>query len=191
MSRVVGCDEAGCGPAFGDLVAGAVHLPDDVLIPGLTDSKKLSEAKRKKIVADVYDYAHYGVGVVRHDEIDARGLAWARRDVFHRALDDFVDRNGYVPTDIVVDGDLFESWRDVPHTCVPKADQTVPCVSAASVIAKVVRDESVLALCDAHPELDERYALRSNKGYLSPAHKNGLRAHGFSQWHRMSYNVKL
>lgn len=188
---VAGCDEAGCGPAFGDLVAGACVLPEDHGIHGLADSKKLTEARRTALFEQITARCPYGVGVVTSAEIDSRGLAWARRVVFHRALDDLERRSGVVPDEIVVDGTLFESWRGVPHRCEPKADATVPCVSAASVVAKVRRDASVLAMCDADPQLDERYGLRSNKGYLSKRHLEGLRTHGLTPWHRHSYKIRL
>lgn len=193
MPFVAGLDEAGCGPAFGDLVAAACVLPDDGAIAGLGDSKKLS-AKKRAALYDVVVAAcgdAYGVGTVTHAEIDARGLGWARRAVFHRALDDLAARWGRVPDALVVDGTLFEAWRGVPYECVPRADATVACVSAASVLAKVTRDAAVVALCDAHPELDARYGVRSNKGYLTKRHVDGLRAHGWSAWHRRSYNVKM
>ena len=185
---VAGLDEAGCGPALGDLVAAACVLPD--AIAGLADSKKLTPRRRRALYEQITQRCAYGLGVVTNVEIDERGLAWARRAVFHRALDDLVERTGCVPDSLVVDGTLFEPWRGVPYECKPRADATVPCVSAASVLAKVTRDDSVDALCDAHPELDERYGVRSNKGYLAPKHLEGLRAHGFTQWHRCSYKIK-
>ena len=191
---IAGLDEAGCGPAFGDLVAAACVLPEAPegrVIEGLADSKKLTPRRRQALYEQIVAHCSYGVGVVTNAEIDAEGLAWARRIVFHRALDDLATRSGVVPDSLVVDGTLFAPWRGVPYECVPQADATVPCVSAASIVAKVTRDGSIGVLCDAHPELDERYGLRSNKGYLAPKHLEGMRAHGFTQWHRRSYKVRL
>lgn len=190
MVVVAGLDEAGCGPAFGDLVAAACVLPSESGVAGLADSKKLTPKRRRALYAQITERCGYGLGVVSNAEIDARGLAWARRAVFHRALDDLVERTGRVPDSLVVDGTLFEPWRGVPYECVPRADATVPCVSGASILAKVTRDASIDALCDAHPELDERYGLRSNKGYLAPKHLEGLRAHGRTRWHRHSYHIR-
>lgn len=190
MSIVAGVDEAGCGPAFGDLVAVACILPTEPQIEGLTDSKKLTDTRRRKLYETITTHCTYGLGVVTNVEIDERGLAWARRAVFHRALDKLMERLGRLPDSIVVDGTLFEPWRGVPYECLPKADLTVPCVSAASIVAKVTRDDSILALCDAHPELDPQYGLRANKGYLAPKHLTGLKLHGFTPWHRRSYNVR-
>lgn len=191
MRRVAGCDEAGCGPAFGDLVAAACVLPEGHTVEGLADSKKLTERRRQALFQEITAQCAYGIGRVSHTEIDARGLGWARRAVFHRALDDLAERSGSVPDEVIVDGTLYEPWRDVPYRCEPKADATVPCVSAASVLAKVTRDASVHALCDADPTLDERYGLRSNKGYLSKRHLDGLRAHGLTPLHRHSYKIRL
>ena len=133
----------------------------------------------------------HGLGEVTAAEVDALGLGEARRLVFERALDDYAARHPDAPpTRLVVDGTLFRAWRGVPHACVPRADATVPCAAAASVLAKTTRDAQVLAACEADPALDERYALRGNKGYLSAAHVAGLRAHGYDARHRRSYRIR-
>jgi ribonuclease HII len=196
MAPVVraGLDEAGVGPAFGSLWAAAVVLREGQAWPaGLTDSKKLSAARREALRARLEERCAYGLGEVTAAEIDADGLGRARRLVFARALDDLRARFPHepMPTELIVDGTLFgDGWRGVPHTCVPKADATVPEAAAASVLAKTTRDAQVLALCDAEPTLDERYAIRSNKGYLSAAHVAGLRAHGWTAHHRRTYRVR-
>jgi ribonuclease HII len=185
---LVGLDEAGAGPAYGSLWAAAVHLP--VAVDGLADSKALTPARRAAVRERVLAVAAYGLGEVTAAEIDAAGMAEARRLVFERALDDFVARGHATPTELVVDGTIFRPWRGVPHACVPKADATVPCVAAASVLAKTTRDAQVEAWCDADPTLDARYALRKNKGYLSPAHVAGLKAHGPADRHRRSFRIR-
>ena len=185
---LVGLDEAGAGPAYGSLWAAAVHLPTPV--DGLADSKALTPARRAAVCERLLAVAAYGLGEVTAAEIDEVGMAEARRLVFERALDDLVARGHPTPTELIVDGTLFRPWRGVPHTCVPKADATVPCVSAASVLAKTTRDAQVEAWCDADPTLDARYALRKNKGYLSPAHIAGLQAHGPADRHRRSFRIR-
>lgn len=186
-----GCDEAGCGPCFGDLVAAACVLADDhPLALRVGDSKKLTERRREEAFAEIRATCAYGIGVVTNEEIDHQGLGWARRIVFHRALEDLELRSGVVPDAIIVDGTLFDPWRGIPYQCIPRADATVPAVSAASILAKCTRDAAVLQLCDANPELEERYGLRSNKGYLAPRHVEGLRSHGFTRWHRRSYKIR-
>jgi ribonuclease HII len=78
----------------------------------------------------------------------------------------------------------------VAYECIPRADDTVPCVSAASILAKTTRDAQVLAQVDADPSLDDKYGLRKNKGYLAPRHIQGLKEHGFSSLHRTSYHIR-
>ena len=145
---IVGVDEAGCGPAFGELVAAAVNIIDS--IHGIADSKKMSEKKREEIFDKLTlseSKCHFGIGTVSHEEIDLHGLGWARRVVFHRALEDLVKRSDIKPSDIskiIVDGNLFEPWEGVAFECMHKADEKVECVSAASIIAKVTRDRSIV-----------------------------------------------
>lgn len=189
---LVGLDEAGVGPAFGSLWAAAV-AHDGAWPAGLTDSKRLTPARREALRAALEEKGvYYGLGEVTAREIDTHGLGHARRLVFERALDDLRARfpNAPMPSRLVVDGTIFGAWRDVPHECVPRADATVPEVSAASIFAKTTRDAQVVAWCDADPTLDERYAIRANKGYLSARHVAGLRAHGWSAHHRTSYRVR-
>lgn len=186
----VGLDEAGVGPAFGSLWAAAVHLPHEM--SGLCDSKAISERKRALLRArlDERETPH-GLGEVTSVEIDILGLAEARRLVFERALEDLVQRcPNIVPTEIIVDGTIFRPWRDVPFRCEPKADATVPCVSAASIYAKTTRDAQIIGWCDEDCELEAKYGIRNNKGYLSAAHIEGLKNHGFTTRHRLSYNIK-
>lgn len=190
---LVGLDEAGVGPAFGSLWAAAVHLPEEARphLAGLTDSKAMSEAKRERLRPLIEARCAFGLGEVTGEEIDTLGLAECRRLVFERALDDLVARTpALVPTHLIVDGTLFRAWRDVPYECRPKADLTVPCVSAASVLAKTSRDRQVCAWCDEDPELDERYGIRSNKGYLAKVHIAGLQEFGYARHHRRSYKIK-
>lgn len=188
---MLGLDEAGCGPAAGNLVAAAVHLADDAAVSGLRDSKKMSERARERCCDQLVASCRFGVGQVTSEEINAIGLGEARRVVFERALDDFASKYpDFAIASLVVDGTIFRPWRSVPYRCEEKADDAYPCVSAASVIAKVTRDRDVARLCDEHPELDERYDLRRNKGYLTLAHRRGLKTHGFSAHHRR-YKVKL
>ena len=185
---LAGLDEAGCGALMGDLVAAAVVLPDDDddVCKDVADSKALPARRRAALSARLLESpaVRVGVGSVTPEEIDARGMAWARRAVFHRALDAL---GGPPPTRLVVDGTLFEPYRDIPYTCMPKADATVAAVSAASIVAKVERDARVARLCDQHPDLARTYAWPKNKGYPTRAHLDALAAHGPSEWHRQSF----
>lgn len=103
---IAGCDEAGAGPGFGDLVASAVILTTP--IEELTDSKKLSEKKRDAYFKQITETCIFGIGRVSNVEIDQHGLAWARRIVFHRALDDMMTRTSTLPESIIVDGTIFD-----------------------------------------------------------------------------------
>tara|TARA_B100000214_G_scaffold375229_1_gene360706 strand:- start:5639 stop:6211 length:573 start_codon:yes stop_codon:yes gene_type:complete len=189
---MLGLDEAGCGPAFGDLVASAVLKPSDVIIEGLTDSKKLSEKKRSVLFTQICEKCMYGIGKVTNIEIDEIGLGEARRLVFERALQDFITKYPDIKMEKhIVDGTIFRKWNDIPFECIPKADFLYSEVSAASIIAKVTRDNDILELCKAHPYLDEFYCISKNKGYLSSQHIEGIKKHGKTKFHRHSYNIKV
>ena len=188
-SLVVGVDEAGVGALMGAMVAGAVALVDEFDTTGLCDSKKMSPSARARECKRIQAECHVGVGVVTNEEIDALGMAKCRRLVLHRAIDALVEASdGVRLRHIVVDGTLFEPYGDVPHECVIKADETVPVVSAASIIAKHTRDLLVTDLCAREPQLSKRYGWAHNMGYPSPAHLTALRAHGpVPSYHRMSF----
>jgi ribonuclease HII len=192
MTKMIGLDEAGVGPAFGNLIACALHMPDAVSLPKLTDSKKLTPRMRDELYESITETCLFGIGTVTNSEIDTGGLGEARRLVFERALEDFERKYpDFQMTDMIVDGQIFRPWKSIPHQCMNKADLCIPAVSAASVIAKVTRDRQVIALCDLERELDSQYDLRKNKGYLTQKHIEGIRKHGRSKHHRMSYKIKL
>lgn len=179
-----GVDEAGCGSLIGDLVAAAVVLPDG-FVGVVDDSKKLSVKKRDALATQIEREARVGVGVVTRAEIDAHPFGWARRTVFLRALDALGEP---LPTSIVVDGtQFFDGYRSVPYVLEAKADAKYASVGAASIVAKVTRDRSVHELCNAQPELAERYGWRTNMGYPTKAHRVALVAHGPSDHHRRSF----
>lgn len=188
---VLGLDEAGAGPGFGSLWASAVYIPKSINIENLKDSKKLSARKRTIVKNKITENCYYGMGEITSQEIDQHGMGWARYTVFHRALDDFSQKYPSIKiSDLIIDGDRFQQWNDVPFTCVEKADTFVPQVSAASILAKTSRDSQVLDLCDHHPELDVQYKLRKNKGYLTAEHVEGIRKHGRSRFHRTSFKIR-
>lgn len=186
MAGEAGVDEAGCGSLMGDLVAAAVILPDDFgHAAAINDSKKLSAQKREALAVQIEANARVGVGVVTSVEIDENTFAWARRAVFLRALDALGEP---LPASIVVDGThFFDGYRGVPHTLEAKADAKYVSVGAASIIAKVTRDRSVHKLCEAQPELADRYGWRTNMGYPTKVHRDGLACHGPSGYHRRSF----
>lgn len=189
MGVVVGVDEAGVGALMGAMVAGAVALPDGFDTTGLCDSKKMTARSRRRECERIRATCGVGVGIMTSAEIDALGMAACRRLVFHRAIDALIEKNGGVEVaHIIVDGTLFDPYRNVPHECIPKADMTVPVVSAASIIAKHTRDTLVAELCTQEPTLAERYGWATNMGYPSPKHLAALCEHGpVAAYHRMSF----
>lgn len=183
---IAGVDEAGVGCLMGTMVAGAVVLPAEFDVTPLNDSKKMTEGRRKEAEKQIREGAFVGVGVVTNAEIDELGMAKCRRLVFHRALDELAKQVEFER--IIVDGTLFEDYRGIPHTCIPKADATVPAVSAASIVAKTFRDEHVVQLCAQYPEWAKLFGWRSNKGYPSAAHLRAVQTHGVvPSLYRMSY----
>ena len=189
MSVTVGVDEAGVGCAWGNLWASAVHIQTP--IPGLCDSKKMTEKKRERMRTEVLATARYGMGEVTHVEIDEMGLGEARRLVFERALDNFAHKYDCIPDHIIVDGTLYRPWRDVAFTLEPRADSTYPCVSAASVLAKTSRDRQVIEWCNGpFGDVYAPYGIRNNKGYLSRNHIDAIRELGRTPVHRHSYQIR-
>ena len=180
-----GVDEAGCGSLIGDLVAAAVILPPDVDHALLRDSKKLS-AVRRRLAYDAMrkSEAHIGVGIVRLDELNANSFAWARREVFQRALRALPVR----PDTILVDGNgFFDGFDGIAHRCVVKGDRLHLSISAASIVAKVTRDASITELCNAHPESAAIYGWASNMGYPSAHHLCAIKETGIDSPHRVKF----
>lgn len=183
---IAGVDEAGVGCLMGIMVAGAVVLPPEFDVTPLNDSKKMSEKRREEMAKIIREKAYVGVGVITNTEIDTLGMAKCRRLVFHRALDELAKTSRF--DRIIVDGTLFEDYHSIPHECIPKADATVPAVSAASIIAKTFRDDHVMQLCARHPESATLFGWKSNKGYPSATHLQAVRTHGvIPSLYRMSY----
>jgi ribonuclease HII len=171
-------DEAGRGPWAGPVVAGAVILPGRRQFPGLTDSKKLTEAKREKLYQLITEKAIWGVGQASHEEIDEHGLTWATNLAFQRALDGL----STTPEHLMIDGrDKFT--LSVEYTSIIKGDLKIRCISAASIIAKVTRDRIMNEWALKHPE----YRFNEHKGYGTREHARLLKKHGASPIHRKSY----
>lgn len=177
-----GCDEAGRGCLAGSVYAAAVILPKDYDNPLLNDSKKLTE-KRRKVLRDqiVRDAVAWAVGVVTPEEIDKINILNASFLAMHRALDQLTIR----PEAVIVDGNRFNPYRDLPYTTIVKGDGKYQSIAAASILAKTFRDEYMDSLANEYPYYD----WQKNKGYPTKAHREGIRDHGPSPYHRMSYNL--
>lgn len=177
-----GCDEAGRGCLAGSVYAAAVILPKDYDNPLLNDSKKLTE-KRRKVLRDqiVRDAVAWAVGVVTPEEIDKINILNASFLAMHRALDQLAVR----PEAVIVDGNRFNPYRDLPYTTIVKGDGKYQSIAAASILAKTFRDEYMDSLAKEYPYYD----WQKNKGYPTKAHREGIRDHGPSPYHRMSFNL--
>lgn len=188
-----GVDEAGVGCLLGDLCAAAVIIPASVrekdaeFISKLKDSKQLNASRRQALTAVICQKCMVGVGIVTSAEINEIGLGLARRIVFHRALDELMER--HKPRMIIVDGTLFDAYHDIPYKCIPKADAYFKHVAAASIVAKTTRDANLLSWCAEHPLVASRYDLLNNKGYITAKHKAAIAEHGKTSMHR-NYNLK-
>lgn len=177
-----GCDEAGRGCLAGSVYAAAVILPNDYDNPLLNDSKKLTE-KRRKVLRDqiVRDAVSWAVGVVTPEEIDKINILNASFLAMHRALDQLTIR----PEAVIVDGNRFNPYHDLPYTTIVKGDGKYQSIAAASILAKTFRDEYMDSIANEYPYYD----WQKNKGYPTKAHREGIREHGPSPYHRMSYNL--
>ena len=177
-----GCDEAGRGCLAGSVYAAAVILPSNYDNPLLNDSKKLSE-KRRRELRDIIvrDAVAWAVGVVTPEEIDKINILKASFLAMHRALDQLKVR----PEAVIVDGNRFTPYRDLPYTTIVKGDGKYQAIAAASILAKTFRDEYMDRLAEEYPYYDRQ----KNKGYPTKAHREGIRLHGTTPYHRMSYNL--
>lgn len=177
-----GCDEAGRGCLAGSVYAAAVILPPDYDNPLLNDSKQLTEKRRYALRDDIIrDAVAWAVGVVTPEEIDRINILNASFLAMHRALDQLTVR----PEAIIVDGNRFTPYRDLPYATIVKGDGKYQSIAAASILAKTFRDDYMNRLAEEFPYYD----WKSNKGYPTRKHREGIRLHGVSPYHRKSYNL--
>lgn len=177
-----GCDEAGRGCLAGSVYAAAVILPDGYDNPSLNDSKQLSAAKRKRLRDEIVrDAQAWAVGVVTPEEIDHINILRASILAMHRALDQLQVR----PEAIIVDGNRFLPYCDLPYTTIVKGDGKYQAIAAASILAKTYRDEYMERLGQEFP----RYGWQSNKGYPTPQHREAIRQYGVTPYHRKSFDL--
>ena len=178
-----GCDEAGRGCLAGSVYAAAVILPPDYDNPLLNDSKQLTEKRRYALRDDIIrDAVAWAVGVVTPEEIDRINILNASFLAMHRALDQLTVR----PEAIIVDGNRFTPYRDLPYATIVKGDGKYQSIAAASILAKTFRDDYMNRLAEEYP----CYDWKSNKGYPTRKHREGIRLHGESPYHRKSYNLR-
>ncbi len=177
-----GLDEAGRGCLAGAVYAAAVILPRDYRNEMLNDSKQLSEKKRYLLREQIErDALAWAVGVVYPEEIDKINILNASILAMHRAVDALTLR----PEALLVDGNRFKPYGDLPHTTVVKGDGKYMSIAAASILAKTYRDDYMLELHKEYPH----YRWDSNKGYPAKVHREAIRQFGVTPYHRMSYNL--
>ncbi len=177
-----GCDEAGRGCLAGSVYAAAVILPFDYQNELLNDSKKLTAKKRYALREDIErDAIAWAVGIVTPEEIDKINILNASFLAMHRALDQLKVR----PEAVIVDGNRFKPYHDLPSTTIVKGDGKYLSIAAASILAKTYRDDYMLSLAEEYPQYD----WQSNMGYPTKKHRQAIREHGITPYHRKSYNL--
>ena len=177
-----GCDEAGRGCLAGPVFAAAVILPDDFHCDGLNDSKQLSEKERDELRKIIEENALcHAVESCSPEEIDEMNILWASVKAMHRAL----ARLQIPPEYILVDGNRFRPFGNIPHSCIIKGDMKYRSIAAASILAKTYRDEYMKELHEIHSE----YGWHRNKGYPTKAHREAISRYGITPYHRKSFRL--
>ena len=183
LHPICGVDEAGRGPLAGPVCAAAVILPEHLQIPGLTDSKKLTDKKRRELFPIIQEQAiAYGIGLASEQEIDEINILQATFLAMGRALEQLSVR----PALALIDGNR-ETDFGLPVKTVVKGDSLSANIAAASILAKVTRDNLMLELAQQYPE----YGFDIHKGYGTKAHYEALRTYGPCPIHRRSFLKKF
>jgi ribonuclease HII len=177
-----GCDEAGRGCLAGSVFAAAVILPEGYQNELLNDSKQLTEKKRYQLREMIErDAVAWAVGIVTPEEIDKINILNASILAMHRALDQLKVR----PEAVIVDGNRFKKYKDLPHTTIVKGDGKYLSIAAASILAKTYRDDYMNQLAEEYPPYD----WKSNKGYPTKKHRDAIRQFGITPYHRKTFNM--
>ncbi len=177
-----GCDEAGRGCLAGPVFAAAVIFPADYCNPVLNDSKKLSEKKRMELRPIIENEAMaYAVASVSAEEIDKINIHKASYLAMHKAL----DMLGVKPGFLIIDGNKFIPYPNVPHSCIVKGDGKYLSIAAASILAKTYRDEYMENIANDYPEYD----WMQNKGYPTIKHRQAVLKLGLTPHHRKTFRV--
>ncbi|MFT4223813.1 ribonuclease HII [Dysgonomonas sp.] len=178
-----GCDEAGRGCLAGPVFAAAVILPDDFECEELNDSKQLSEKARYKLRPFIEEKAlAWAVGIADQKEIDEINILNASFLAMQRAVASLKIR----PQHLLIDGNRFRRYEDIPHTCVVKGDGKLLPIAAASVLAKTYRDDFMLKIAEEYP----LYDWKNNKGYPTQKHRDAVCKYGATPYHRLTFNLK-
>lgn len=177
-----GLDEAGRGCLAGAVYAAAVILPPDYANDELNDSKQLSERRRYALREVIQrDALAWAVGIVSPEEIDKLNILNASILAMHRAVDGLKLR----PQHLLVDGNRFRPYQDIPHTTIVKGDGKYLSIAAASILAKTYRDDYMQRLHEEFP----RYDWSGNKGYPTRKHREAIARYGTTPYHRLTFNL--
>jgi ribonuclease HII len=177
-----GCDEAGRGCLAGPVFAAAVVLPTDFAHPLIKDSKKLTVKQRHeaRIIVEREALA-WAVAQVAPAEIDEVNILRASFLAMHRSIEQLQ----VAPTFLLIDGNRFEPYGDLPFQCVIKGDSKYASIAAASILAKTHRDDYMMRIAEAYPQ----YKWTNNKGYPTKAHREAIKIHGMTPHHRQSFRL--
>lgn len=182
FSLEAGTDEAGRGCLSGPVVAAAVILPEDFEHPLLNDSKQLSEKQRKELKPFIEEHAlAFGVSFIHQNEVDELNVLQASITGMHRSLDLLKT----TPEFIIIDGNKFKPYKDIPFETIVKGDAKYMSIAAASVLAKTYRDEFMEKIHEEFPD----YNWKKNKGYPTKEHRKAIEIHGATPYHRMSFKL--
>ncbi len=177
-----GCDEAGRGCLAGPVFAAAVILPPDFKSELLNDSKQLSEKNRYALRPLIeHEAIAWGIGVVTAPEIDAINILKASFLAMHRAIEQLKVQ----PQALLIDGNRFTPYKEIPFTCMVKGDGRFLSIAAASILAKTYRDDYMLQLAEEYPS----YGWQQNKGYPTRAHREAISKHGITPYHRKTFTL--
>ena len=177
-----GCDEAGRGCYAGPVFAAAVILPKKFRHPDLNDSKQVPAEKRKELSVYIEKHAvAYAVAMIDNDEIDCINILKASFKAMHKALDALNAQPGL----LLIDGNRFTPYKNLPHRCIVDGDATYASIAAASILAKTYRDEFMINLHEEFPH----YNWRSNKGYGTLEHRTAIEQFGLCKYHRKSFDI--
>ena len=214
----IGVDEAGRGPLFGRVYSGAVILPKDDSFDHsrMKDSKKFhSKTKITEVAEYIKENAiAWGVGYESEQVIDNINILQATQQSMHKAIDKAISRaisraelsdvisntTNNIKYQLLIDGNYFKPYtlekdrikkvfEKVPYVSVEGGDNTYSSIAAASILAKVARDQYIDELCEQNPYLSEYYGIDSNKGYGAKRHMDGIKEHGITVWHRRTFGI--
>jgi ribonuclease HII len=177
-----GCDEAGRGCLAGPVVAAAVILPKNFSHPWLNDSKQLSESKRDFLRPIIeLEAISWAIGIVTNEEIDQINILNASFLAMHRAIQQL----NSIPEHLLIDGNRFKKYPNIPHTCIVKGDGKYLSIAAASILAKTYRDDFMLNAHQQYPQ----FGWDKNKGYPTKTHRSAIKETGLTPLHRKSFRL--